>query len=234
MNRLEVIAQVASCTDCSLSETCTAPVYLDGPTPADLAVVGEAPTQQEDVEGKPFSATPGLFLKQALEDAGFDLARVTFMNAVSCHPVDDKGNTRAPNAAEIKACQGNLRAQMDVANAKCYLLTGAVPLKAIRPGLKISVARGVPFLLDATRTNMGDRLALPTFHPAYILRAGGKGSKAHDAFVEDIAYLRRLVDCDPKDWISLFPETCVLCDAWASRFDDDGIGWCEADWNPDR
>lgn len=230
MSRIEVRAQILSCTSCDLSERCKAPVPFDGPTPAVLAVVGEAPGKLEDDAGQPCVSPSGELLKESLAATGIDPDLVVYLNAVSCFPTDADGKGRAPNSDEIQACADNLRAQMDVSGANFFLLTGEVPLRALRPGLKIGKARGVPFLLDATRTDMGDRIALPTYHPSYILRSGGRGGKPHGLMLEDMKYLQRLMEVDPANIISLFPETCIECGDWSERFDDDGIGWCGAHW----
>lgn len=231
MNRVQIRAQILSCTACALSERCKAPVPFSGPSPAYLGIVGEAPGKQEDDEGKPFVGPAGTFLKEILREAGFDLDRTMFMNAASCFPVDFAGKGRTPNDVEVRACGDNLRAQMELSEARYFLLAGGVALKALRPGLKISVARGVPFLLDSTDSKPGERLALATYHPSYLLRQGGRASPAYDSVVEDLDYLRRLMEGGPEKWIDLFPEHCVRCKEWAEHFDNDGFAWCEEHWS---
>lgn len=229
--RIEVRAQIISCTSCDLSQRCRAPVPYEGPSPAVLAVIGEAPGFQEDQLSKPFVGPSGELLKRMLESAGFDLDEVMFMNSASCFPTDaETGKGRAPTEDEVAACSGNLHDQMELSGATYYLLTGAVPLKAVRPGLKIGQARGRPFLLGSTRYKLGDRLALATYHPSYVLRSGGENSVAWDAVTEDLKYLSELMNVGEKGWLARFPDTCVLCDDWASRFDDDGMGYCDKHW----
>lgn len=228
--RLELRAQIVSCTSCDLSTRCQAPVPFDGPSPAKLVVVGEAPGKQEDEQGKPFVGPAGQLLKELMAAAGLPVSETMFVNAASCFPIDFEGKGRAPNDVEIAACNVNLTDQLELAQAPYVLLAGGVPLKAVRPGLKISQARGNPFLMGSTATKTGERLALATFHPSYVLRRGGKDSDAGVSVLEDMTYLRRLMDAGPDGWVNLFPDTCVACDEWATRFDDDGFGWCVDHW----
>lgn len=228
MTRIEVRGQIISCTNCRLSASCRAPVPFDGPSPAFLGVVGEAPGRQEDQEGRPFVGPAGQLLKELLRDAGFDINQVMFMNAASCFPLDFQGKGRAPNDVELEACSENLRAQMELSGASMFLLTGAVPLKALRKGLKIGQARGRPFFLDATQTTLGRRVAMATYHPSYVLRRGGEGSDAWQAVTKDLAFLRQLADSEPK--LPLFPDSCIQCEEPSGRYDNDGIGWCLNHW----
>lgn len=230
MNRIQVRAQVLSCTECELSDRCSAPVPFDGPSPAELAVIGEAPGKMEDEAGRPFVGPSGELLRESLKRTGFDPDAVFYMSAASCFPTDPDGKGRAPADAEVKACAENLRAQMDLSGAKFFVLTGGVPLKAVRPGLKIGKARGVPFYLDATRTDMGERIGVATYHPSYIVRSGGLGSKQHGMMMEDLRFVRDLMEAPPDERFRLFPESCLECGEYGERWDDDGIGWCAAHW----
>lgn len=230
MNKLEVRAQILSCTSCPLSERCTAPVPFSGAVPAALGVVGEAPGFKEDEAGTPFVGPSGQLLKASLAKTGFDMDSIMYMNAASCLPRDFEGKGRAPNVEEVKACSKNLHDQMELSEAKFFLLTGGVPLKAVRPGLKIGKARGVPFILGSSAQKLGDIVAMATYHPSYVLRSGGEGGDAHKLMLDDLRFLLELMQADPDDRFSMFPDTCIECDEYAERFDDDGIAWCEKHW----
>lgn len=232
MNKLEVRAQILSCTSCDLSGRvgCTAPVPFSGTVPSSLGVVGEAPGFKEDQQGAPFVGPSGQLLRASLEKTGFDMTSITYMNAASCFPVDFEGKGRAPNDVEVAACSKNLADQMALSEAKFFLLTGGVPLKAVRPGLKIGKARGVPFMLGSTARKVGDITAMATYHPSYVLRSGGEGSEQHKMMLDDLKFLLELMNTPVDDRFSMFPDTCIECDEYVERFDDDGIAWCEKHW----
>lgn len=228
--RLELRAQIVSCTNCELSQRCQAPVPFDGPSPAKLVVIGEAPGKQEDEHGKPFIGPAGQLLKAMMAEAGLPVAETMFINAASCFPIDFEGKGRAPNDVEVAACNVNLTDQLELAQVSYVLLAGAVALKAVRSGLKISQARGNPFVMGSTKTQLGDTLTLATYHPSYVLRRGGKDSDAGVTVLEDMMYLRRFMEAGQDGWIKLFPDTCTVCDEWITQYDDDGFGWCPDHW----
>lgn len=88
MKRLEVAKQIVNCTACELHEQCTLPVPLRG-APGPIAVVGEAPGEQEDLAGQPFVGPAGKLLGELLLEAQIS-EPLAFVNTVSCL----KGNTQ--------------------------------------------------------------------------------------------------------------------------------------------
>jgi uracil-DNA glycosylase len=64
--------EVASCTKCALCETRTQTVFGTGNKTADWMVIGEAPGQHEDEQGKPFVGKAGLLLTEMLRAVGLD------------------------------------------------------------------------------------------------------------------------------------------------------------------
>lgn len=228
MNRIEVRSQVLTCTSCALSTKCNSPVPFKGPTPARLVVIGEAPGKQEDEEGKPFVGPAGLYLHAVLESLGFNTDEIMFMNAVSCFPIDHAGRGRTPNASEIKACHGNMLAQIEVAEPKFALVTGGVPLKSVRGGVKVTQVRGRPFLLGGSTRILGNVLCMPTYHPSYVLRMGGDGTKADSSVRSDIKTLKAYMATeDPVEWVKMMPDMCLECNELAERWWDDGLAWCK-------
>lgn len=222
MNKIELRDRILTCTSCSLNERCTAPVPWSGPVPAEVAVLGEAPGEQEDAQGAPFVGPSGKLLKQALIDAGFDVNELAFINTASCYP-NDGGRGRAPLPTEVEACAPNREAQLALVGAKFVLLTGNVPLQAYRPDLRISKARAHPFQRDG-------RVLFPVFHPAAVLRNGGWRAD----FEADLRLFAKLTSGSSKDWWPITP-TCVVCgkdeqkiEYW--RMDRDGIPYCNQCW----
>lgn len=225
----EVRHQVLNCTSCSLRRGCKAPVPYAGPEDARLVVLGEAPGPHEDEAGKPFSGPSGLMLRSMMARVGLKPDSAVFMDVISCVPTTHNGKGRAPTAKEIAACQPNLMAQLELIDPTFILLVGTVALNALRPGLKISQARGVPIMLGGTRDALGSRLAIPTFHPAYVMHKGGENSSTAGLVQDDLRFLLRFMESeDPKAWTKLLPDACVLCDEFWTMCSDDGLGFCDA------
>lgn len=154
-------AHCQACQRCALAAGRTHVVVSRGNPQAPLLIIGEGPGQQEDEQGKPFVGKSGQLLDKILASVELDPARDVYIcNIVKCRP---PGN-RVPTPDEMAACKGYLLEQIRLVNPQIILLTGATAVKGIL-GLKegITKIRGQWF-------EWQDRLCMPIFHPAYLLR----------------------------------------------------------------
>jgi uracil-DNA glycosylase len=62
--------EAASCRACPLWKDATQMVFGEGPTDAEIMLVGEQPGDREDIQGRPFVGPAGLLLDRALAEAG--------------------------------------------------------------------------------------------------------------------------------------------------------------------
>lgn len=140
----------------------------------------------------------------------------------NCYP----GAGQTPTARQVNACSGNLRSQLELANATWALLLGGVALSTLRTDCKINRARGHVFLSD-------DRLWFATFHPSHALRS----AKAQARMKADLVTFHQMVLAE--DWLPLTTDDCLGCGVdtdevgehdEAMRFDDMGGPWCEPCW----
>ena len=80
---LSTLRRAASgCRGCPLWKDATQTVFGAGPKKAELMLVGEQPSDREDVEGEPFVGPAGGILARALEGGGLDPSQVYLTNAV--------------------------------------------------------------------------------------------------------------------------------------------------------
>lgn len=77
--------EVSGCVRCPLSLAC-GPVPPSFVPAADLMVVGDFPSKEDDLYGRPFVSREGALLDKLLAAAGFDPARVHKTHAVKCRP----------------------------------------------------------------------------------------------------------------------------------------------------
>lgn len=181
----EVRHRITTCTRCPLHRVARCPVPFSGPVGAAVAVLGEAPGEMEDRAGEPFVGPSGQLLRTMLRRVGFDLAETVFLNTVSCYP------TRTPRPEEVAACRGNFWAQMVLVSPTFVLVVGGTALQALRPGARISDARGEPW---ARRLRDGrERVYFPTYHPAAVLR----NRLLTRPWREDLEHFKELVDGRP-------------------------------------
>lgn len=160
----EVEREAKGCTRCPLAQSRTQVVFGVGSSRADLMFVGEAPGQQEDLQGEPFVGRSGQLLdRMVLEEMGLTRDRFYIANTVKCRP---PGN-RDPQPMEIAACHPWLETQVDLIDPKVVVTLGNFAAK-----LLLGTTEGITKLRGRAYPYRGGVL-VPTFHPAAILRGGG-------------------------------------------------------------
>ncbi len=153
-------AAAMQCHACPLCETRTNVVFGDGNPHAELMFIGEGPGESEDLQGLPFVGRAGELLTRMIAAMGFDRQKDVYIaNIVKCRP---PGN-RNPEESEAVACMPWLERQIELIQPKVLVLLGAVPL------LYLLNKRGITKLHGQWFDYKGIK-ALPTFHPAYLLR----------------------------------------------------------------
>jgi uracil-DNA glycosylase len=150
---------------CALKATATQLVFADGNPQARLMFVGEAPGRDEDIEGLPFVGRSGKLLDRMLAAIGLDRTSVYIANIVPWRP---PGN-RTPTPQESQICLPFISRQIELANPDILVCLGgpsAQTLLGIKEG--ITKTRGRWFTFN---TGKREIRAVPTFHPAFLLRS---------------------------------------------------------------
>ncbi|MEX2279085.1 MAG: uracil-DNA glycosylase [Acidimicrobiia bacterium] len=154
-----------SCTACTLAETRTKVVFGTGSSDADLMFVGEAPGKNEDLPREPFVGAAGRLLDQLLGEAGIARDRVYIANVLKCRPPAN----RDPRPAEIDACKGYLRSQLELVDPMLVVTLGNFATK-----LLLRTETGITRLRGASYPWWKDKVLVPTYHPAAALRGGDR------------------------------------------------------------
>jgi DNA polymerase len=163
----EMVTICGRCLKCGLSEMRTQVVVGTGPVPCDLMIIGEAPGEQEDIQGHPFVGKAGQLLTKMLEAVGITRDTDVFItNTVKCRPPQN----RTPLVTEMDACKPYLIRQIQLVKPKVMVLLGSPALKTVLEELgPISKVRGK--WVQATVSYMENPLyIMPMFHPSYLLR----------------------------------------------------------------
>lgn len=181
---------VQGCRGCSLYANATQAVFGEGPTKAEILMVGEQPGDQEDRRGKPFVGPAGRILSEGLEEAGIDRTQVFVTNIVKHFKFERRGKRRIhkrPAAEEIKACRPWLDAELDVVKPKALVALGATAAQDLfGRSFRVTKQRGEP--LDFPFAP----LVMATIHPSAILRADDdQRDEEYRRFVEDLEALAR-------------------------------------------
>lgn len=152
--------EISSCKCCSLCKTRKNIVFGSGNPKAELMFVGEAPGQDEDIQGLPFVGRAGQLLTKIIEAMGLKRSDVYIANILKCRPP----NNRPPLPTEIIECENILKKQIDIIKPRVICALGKFASQTLlRTETPISALRG------NFREYNGIKL-MPTFHPAYLLR----------------------------------------------------------------
>jgi len=155
----------STCTRCPLAAGRTQVVFGVGNPSADLLFVGEGPGREEDLAGEPFVGRSGKLLDRLMwEEVGLTRAECYIANVVKCRPPQN----RDPAPDEIAACRPYLEEQVRLIEPRVIVTLGNFATK-----LLLESSRGIRELRGQVFERSGARL-VPTYHPAYVLRAGGE------------------------------------------------------------
>ena len=140
-------------------------VFSDGNPAGRVMIIGEAPGEEEDAQGRPFVGRAGQLLDQMFAAIGMgrevpDAGRAVYIgNVLKWRP---PGNRR-PHPDEIALSLPFLRRQVELADPEVLVLMGNTPCLA-------ALNREGILRLRGTWTEAFGRPALPMTHPAYLLR----------------------------------------------------------------
>jgi DNA polymerase len=193
----ELKAAIAAFEGCALKATATSLVFADGNPRARLMLVGEAPGEHEDRQGKPFVGPAGQLLDRMLAAIGLDRQaeepeRAAYI--VNVLPWRPPGN-RSPTDGEIAACLPFVQRHIELVAPAVLVFLGGISAKAL-----LARSEGITRLRGRWADYASPGLAapvpaLPVFHPAYLLR--NPGSK-REAWRDLLAIRQRLAGGAPR------------------------------------
>jgi DNA polymerase-1 len=134
----------------------------EGPKNAKIMLVGEAPGQDEDLEGRPFIGSSGQLLNDIFSDVNIDREDIYITNAVKCAtPVENK----KPGKKDVTACRQHLLEEIKKVKPNVIGCLGAIALEAVLKRTGITKLQNNVF----ESKELGIKV-VPVLHPAYILR----------------------------------------------------------------
>ena len=192
-NRLEKIQQghdflslesfeesISTCQKCSLGKSRKEFVFGTGDPNANLLLIGEAPGEQEDIQGEPFVGRAGKLLDKILNAIDRNRNKDVFIaNVIKCRPP----NNRDPLPSEVEKCEPYLKKQISLINPRLIVALGRVAAKTL---LKLDIP------LKDMRGKIHDYLGRPlrvTYHPAALLR----NPELKQAAWEDFKWIQKYI-----------------------------------------
>jgi uracil-DNA glycosylase family 4 len=135
-------------------------VFGEGPDDARFMLVGEAPGEEEDIQGRPFVGRAGQLLDKVLASVGLEREQVYITNMVKYRP---PGN-RTPTPTEVAASERVLLEQIRLIQPQVIGTLGNVPTQYF-----LKTTEGITRLRGRWYDWHGIKV-MPLFHPAYLLR----------------------------------------------------------------
>jgi uracil-DNA glycosylase len=151
---------ISNCQLCQLGTSRKNFVFGEGDPNADIMFIGEAPGQDEDMQGRPFVGRAGQLLTKMILAMGLTREEVYIANILKCRP---PGN-RNPLPKEADLCMPYLRHQIELIQPKMLCLMGRVAASTLlNTNLSLGRLRDTWHELEGIRT-------IVTYHPAALLR----------------------------------------------------------------
>jgi len=176
----KISGEVRECRKCRLCETRKNAVPGEGSESSKVMFVGEAPGEQEDIQGRPFVGSAGKLLTELLVLVGLRREDVYITNIVKCRPP----NNRPPRKDETNACRAYLERQTLLLAPRVICPMGNSAIHSLIESEKsVTDLHGIPF-------EVGNVTYFPMYHPAAALYT----FQLRKVMEEDFRKLRALLD----------------------------------------
>ena len=139
---------------------------------ADWLIVGDPPTESDEVAGTAFAGEAGVLLGNMLKAMGLNVSEVTLTPSVKC-----RSEGQSTGAQELAQCEAYLRRQVALTRPKMILAMGRYAAQAL---LAQTVSNPVP-PLGQLRGSVHSYQGIPvvvTYSPANLLRNPADKAKA--------------------------------------------------------
>ena len=162
-------------------------VFGEGPKHAKLMLIGEAPGEQEMLQGRPFVGKAGQNLDHFLALAGLSREEIYISNAVKLRPTKTgktgRLSNRPPTKDEIALFRPWLMREIEEVAPGMIATLGNVPLRAVT-GRSLSIGEVHGQVLDAGETGLP---LFALYHPASLIY----NRSLTDVYEQDVRALAR-------------------------------------------
>jgi uracil-DNA glycosylase len=159
----DLAAEWAGCTVCALAASRSQVVAGEGPMPAELMLVADAPGFLDDSVGRALAGPTGELLDELLGSIGLARADAYVTTLVKCRPP----GTQSPAADEIAACRDKLERQVALVRPRVVAALGDLATRALA-GDQHRVSQVHGQVRRAEIAGCAIEL-LPLYHPAAAL-----------------------------------------------------------------
>ena len=140
-------------------------VLYDGKVDGKILLIGEAPGEEEDLQGVPFCGRSGKLLDNALSSIGISRnENLLITNTVFWRPPAN----RKPIKSEINLCKPFLLQLIKIVNPKYIILAGSIAAETILEDEKIKISQLRQKILSSK--NLPSIKIFTIYHPSYLIR----------------------------------------------------------------
>ena len=168
MNWTEIQSAVSSCAACGLCQGRQQAILGDGLVTANWMVVGDAPGEDEDKEGKSFSGPAGQLLDNMLKALNLNREDVYLTHALKCRTPSGRNASQV----EVTHCATYLARQVALVQPQVILAMGRTAALAL-----LQSAEPLGKLRSQVQTFQGVPVVV-TYPPTYLLRNQSDKAKA--------------------------------------------------------
>ena len=157
-----LVAGVRGCKACPLhlTRTLAIPGWVGEKYAGTLGAICEAPSFNEDQQGKPLVGRAGELFDEILSQLGIDRESLFITHMVRCRPLSND-LSRVPEA--VVACNSWLKEELNAYQPKVILLMGRTAIESAFGKVAVGAIRG-------TYTKLDGIVYVATYHPAAALR----------------------------------------------------------------
>lgn len=156
---------------CNLKKMATNTVFCDGNPDSEIMVIGEAPGNNEDLQGIPFCGDSGILLNEMLNAVNLTRKKDFYItNVIFWRP---PGNRR-PSEEELAICRPFVERHIELFAPKIIILVGATAMSAIL-GINEPITKIRGKFLDYKPDFLNENTKTFTiFHPSFLMRQPAK------------------------------------------------------------
>lgn len=136
----------------------------EGPLPAEIMLIGEAPGEQEDELGKPFVGAAGKVLDLLIRRANLKREYIYITNVVKYRPIDGIGRNRTPTDREVEISLMYLEREIRIVAPRVIGLMGKTAIQAFFKSRSPGKDHGVVW-----RADKHSRPIVFLYHPAFAV-----------------------------------------------------------------
>jgi len=180
----KVVEEFEGCS--SIKQIANNTVFGEGNPESDILIIGEAPGNNEDLQGRPFCGEDGKLMDAMFEALGYKRSSLYITNTLFWRP---PGN-RTPTMEELAMCKPFVEKHIALVRPKLILMMGATVLTNML-SITESITKVRRKFFDYINKYLDYTVkATPLFHPSYLLR---QPIKKRDAW-KDLLNIKYQID----------------------------------------